>query len=85
MVTNLRHRTSDYGEACKNAYNGIYDGTSSNAKKFSITNENYGDIESSLNDYRTNYHSNIFSLHWLFTLLHKISYFLFKNIFGKTK
>ncbi len=60
LVINLRHRTSDYGEACKNAYNGVYTGISGDdVKKFSITSENYENIESVLNDYRTNYYTKM--------------------------
>ncbi len=50
LVSNIRSRyNSDYGEACNNAYNGIYDGSST---KYNVKKED-------LEEYRNNYYRKV--------------------------
>lgn len=58
LVSNLRHKDAEYGTACKNAANGIFDSDDNNkVKKFSI---NRGNSEI-YNDYITNYYNKMLS------------------------
>ena len=59
LVPNLRHKDAEFGQACKNAYNGVYDGDSSNKDLYSITKkqgQTEEEYQSILADYRNNYY-----------------------------